>query len=98
MAEAMDNMDSLNEGIQDLEKSLSIIRNLKKESDNYNKYVLYKKGSNFKSAKDELKIQKDKLKNLEYDLENKQNNIKDKECELEDLERTKKMQKLSLKA
>jgi len=90
MAEAMDNMDSLNEGIQDLEKSLSIIRNLKKEFDNYNKYVLYKKGSNFKSAKDELKIQKDKLKNLEYDLENKQNNIKDKECELEDLERTKK--------
>lgn len=90
MAEAMDNMDSLNEGIQDLEKSLSIIRNLKKEFDNYNKYVLYKKGNNFKNAKDELNTQKNKLKNLEYDLEIKQNNIKEKESELENLERIKK--------
>ena len=94
MTEAMDNMDSLNEGIQDLEKSLSIIRNLKKEFDNYNTYVLYKKGNNFKNAKDELSTQKNKLKNLESDLEIKKNNIKEKRSELENLETTHKNAKI----
>lgn len=55
MAEAMDNMDSLNTTMDNYYKSLQSAENIKRKFDNYNKYILYTKAKDFVNAEERLK-------------------------------------------
>lgn len=52
MAEAMDNMDSLNMKLRTLEKSLKSAESLKESYHNYNKYILFSKSKDYMEKED----------------------------------------------
>ncbi|WP_455542895.1 TIGR02680 family protein, partial [Intestinibacter sp.] len=75
MAEAMDNMDNLNEKIEELEKHLEISSILKNEIDNYNKYNLYIKSKDYNLKRQELKNKVEELENLKQQVETKKSDL-----------------------
>lgn len=86
MAEAMDNMDSLNMRLMTLEKSLKAAESLKKSYHNYNKYILFSKSkdylekeayvSNLIQEKEKLIYNVQELKSEKEIKENEVDNLK----------------------
>lgn len=86
MAEAMDNMDSLNMKLMTLEKSLKAAESLKKSYHNYNKYILFSKSkdylekeayvSNLIKEREKLLLNVQELKSEKEIKENEVDNLK----------------------
>lgn len=83
MAEAMDNMDSLNMKLIALEKSLKAAESLKKSYHNYNKYILFLKAKDYLEKEtyiSNLAKEREKLLHSIEELKNKKD-IREKEAE-----------------
>lgn len=72
MAEAMDNMDTLNGKLEELERSIKACENLKNVFDKYNLENLYKKSINYKNKLVEVKNEEETIESLIEDIKYKE--------------------------
>ncbi|KGM96600.1 hypothetical protein Z968_06065 [Clostridium novyi A str. 4552] len=87
MAEAMDNMDTLNMRLMTLGKSLKAAEGLRKSYDNYNKYILFSKSKDYLERESYIRDLSNQRKELLHDideLKNKQELMKTEVGLLED--------------
>lgn len=72
MAEAMDNMDTLNGKLEELERSIKACENLKNVFNKYNLENLYKKSTNYNNKLVEVKNEEENIKSLIEDIKQKE--------------------------
>jgi len=85
MAEAMDNMDSLNMKLMALEKSLKAAESLKESYHNYNKYILFSKSKDYLEKEGYINSLIKEREKLLYHIEELRNEKLVRETEVESL-------------
>ncbi|MGL5327808.1 MAG: TIGR02680 family protein [Peptostreptococcaceae bacterium] len=85
MAEAMDNMDTLNGKLEELERSIKACENLKNVFDKYNLENLYKKSTSYNNKLVEVKKEEENIKNLIEDIKHKEERLNIKKEKINEL-------------
>lgn len=86
IAEAMDNMDTLNNKLEELDKSLKSAKKMNNAFSNYNKSVIYKKSVDYNKYRLKVKSEDDNIKKLYKDNNEAE---KSKEASEEELKKLK---------
>lgn len=96
MAESMSRIQDIHQSIDEARSALSDVREIAREYDKYNRYMLWKKGEAYMAAKNTLDTAEkdineklDKISELEETLDKAQKDLSEHNMELQDLEREK---------
>lgn len=87
MAEAMDNMDSLNTRLEELNKSIVALNKIKKVFDKYNLSVFYDKARNYKFKLKEVSKLEENKNSLTGEIESNLKLLEDEKVKLQELVR-----------
>lgn len=83
MADAMDNMDTLNFRLENLDKSLISANKIKNVFHEYNEYIIYKKCHKYLSKSNEVKENEDTISYLQKNIEDKEKELREGRGSLE---------------